>query len=113
MRQRSTLPFRSWRRAIESVLPRDADSIDESYLSTLGIKVSQGRNFSGLGDTLHSILINEAMIEDFGWGDQALGKRVTFPGDTSGAYLEVVGVFKNFDKSNLEMIVNLLKSTNN
>ncbi|MEP7323691.1 MAG: ABC transporter permease [Saprospiraceae bacterium] len=76
-------------------------SIDETYLSTLGITLSEGRDFSGQADTLHSILINEAMVEDFGWGEHALGKRVNYAGDTSGNYLEVVGVIKNFNQKSL------------
>src|SRR5438045_8351379 len=75
-------------------------SIDENFLGTLGMKIIKGRNFSGLPDTLHSILVNEAMVKDFGW-DNAIGKRVTFPGDTTGNYLEVVGVIKDFNQKSL------------
>ncbi|HEV8284621.1 MAG TPA: ABC transporter permease [Chitinophagaceae bacterium] len=75
-------------------------SIDENYLQSLGIKIVKGRNFSGLSDTLHSIVVNEAMVKHFGW-DEAIGKRLKFPGDTSGNYLEVVGVFKDFNQKSL------------
>jgi putative ABC transport system permease protein len=74
--------------------------IDENYLTALGIPVVKGRNFSGPADTLHSILVNEAMVKHFAW-DNAIGKRVTFPGDTSGRYLEVVGVVKDFNQKSL------------
>jgi len=75
--------------------------IDENYLGSLGIPIAKGRNFSSPSDTLHSILVNEAMVKHFGW-DNALGKRVTFPGDTSGKnYLEVIGVVKNFNQKSL------------
>lgn len=73
---------------------------DENLLSTLGIKIVKGRNFLNLADTLHSILVNEAMVKHFGW-DEPLGKRVKFPGDTSGNYLEVVGVMKDFNQKSL------------
>jgi putative ABC transport system permease protein len=76
-------------------------SIDENFFSSLGIKMVKGRNFSGLADTLHSIVVNEAMVKHFGWEDKAIGKRVKFPGDTSGNYLEVVGVFKDFNQKSL------------
>jgi putative ABC transport system permease protein len=76
-------------------------NIDENYLGTLGIKLLKGRNFSSLADTLHSIMVNEAMVKDFQWSGNALGKRVKFPGDTSGAYFEVVGVFKDFNQKSL------------
>ena len=76
-------------------------SIDENYFGALGIKMVKGRNFSGLADTLHSIVVNEAMVKHFGWEDEPIGKRVKFPGDTSGNYLEVVGVFKDFNQKSL------------
>jgi putative ABC transport system permease protein len=74
--------------------------IDENYLAALNIPVVKGRNFSGPSDTLHSIMVNEAMVKHFGW-DNAIGKRVTFPGDTSGRYLEVIGVVRDFNQKSL------------
>lgn len=75
-------------------------AIDESFTNTLGMKIVKGRNFSGPADTLHSILVNEAMVKSFNW-DNAIGKRIKFPGDTSGNYLEVVGVVKDFNQKAL------------
>lgn len=75
-------------------------AIDERYFPTLGIKMVKGRNFSGPPDTLHSIVVNEALVKHFGW-DEPLGKRIKFPGDTSGNYLEVVGVFRDFNQKSL------------
>ena len=74
--------------------------IDENYLTSLNIPVVKGRNFSNLSDTLHSIMVNEAMAKHFGW-TEPIGKRVKFPGDTSGNYLEVVGVVKDFNQKSL------------
>lgn len=78
----------------------DVYGVDEDYFKTLGIEVKKGRNFSGLPDTLHGMIVNEAMAKEFGW-DEPLGKRVKFPGDTSGQYLEVVGVVKDFNQKSL------------
>jgi putative ABC transport system permease protein len=75
-------------------------SIDQHYFPTLGIKILKGRNFANLSDTLRSIVVNEAMVKQFGW-KEPLGKRITFPGDTSGNYLEVVGVFNDFNQKSL------------
>ena len=75
-------------------------NIDEDYFNALGIKMVKGRNFSSLADTLHSIVVNEAMVKHFGW-KEAIGKRVKSPGGTSGNYLEVVGVFKDFNQKSL------------
>jgi putative ABC transport system permease protein len=74
--------------------------IDEHYLSALNIPLVRGRNFSGLSDTLHSILVNEAMVKHFGW-KEPIGKRVKFPGDTSNNYLEIVGVIRDFNQKSL------------
>ncbi|HTF31055.1 MAG TPA: ABC transporter permease [Flavitalea sp.] len=78
----------------------DVYGIDEDYFKTLGMKMKEGRNFSGLPDTLRSIIVNEQMIKEFGW-KSSVGKRVKFPGDTSGRYLEVVGVVKDFNQKSL------------
>jgi putative ABC transport system permease protein len=75
-------------------------AIDEHFLPTLNIPIVKGRNFSGLSDTAHSIVVNEAMVKHFGW-KEAIGKRVRFPGDTSSNYLEVVGVVKDFNQESL------------
>ncbi|MBX2923395.1 MAG: ABC transporter permease [Chitinophagaceae bacterium] len=79
----------------------DVYAIDENYVQTLGIKVVKGRNFSGPADTLHSVLVNEKMVQEFGWADNPLGKRIKFPGDTSGNYKEVIGVVKDFNQKAL------------
>lgn len=78
----------------------DIYGIDEDYLKTLGIQLKRGRNFSSLPDTLHSIIVNEKMAKEFDW-DEPLSKRVKFPGDTTGAYWEVVGVVKDFNQKSL------------
>jgi putative ABC transport system permease protein len=78
----------------------DVYGVDENYFNTLGIKMHEGRNFSGLPDTLRSIIVNQQMVKEFGW-KTAIGKHVKFPGDTSGRYLEVVGVIKDFNQKSL------------
>ena len=75
-------------------------SVDDRFFPTLGIKMLKGRNFSSLGDTLHSIVVNEAMVKQFAW-KEPIGMRLKFPGDTSNNYLEVVGVFKDFNQKSL------------
>lgn len=78
----------------------DSYGVDEDYFKTLGIPVIRGRNFNALSDTLRSIIVNEKMVEYFKW-DEPLGKKVKFPGDTTGFYLEVIGVVKNFHQKSL------------
>jgi putative ABC transport system permease protein len=79
----------------------DVYAIDEDYFKTLGMKMVKGRNFSGPADTLRRIIVNENMVKEYGWGDNAIGKKVKFPGDTSGNYLEVIGVVKDFNQKSL------------
>jgi putative ABC transport system permease protein len=79
----------------------DCYAVDEDFFKTLGMKIVKGRNFSGLSDTLRSIIVNENMVKEFGWGQNAIGKKVKFPGDTTGNYLEVVGVVKDFNQKSL------------
>jgi len=79
-------------------------AVDDNFFKTMGMKIQAGRNFNGLGDTLHSIIVNEAMVKRYGW-DQPIGKRVKYPGDTSSFALEVVGVVKNFNQSSLYNVI--------
>lgn len=74
---------------------------DEDFFKTLGIKIVKGRNFSGLPDTLRSVIVNETMAKEYGWGDNAIGKKIKFAGDTSKFYLEVIGVVKDFNQKSL------------
>jgi putative ABC transport system permease protein len=74
--------------------------IDGTFLKTLGMEIKQGRNFTGPADTLNSIIVNEAMVKEYGW-QNPIGKSVKFPGDTSGFHFEVVGVVKNFNQKAL------------
>jgi putative ABC transport system permease protein len=74
---------------------------DEDYFKTLGMTIKKGRNFySQSSDTMHGIIVNENMVNYFGW-DNPIGKRVKFPDDTSGRYWEVVGVVNDFNQRSL------------
>jgi putative ABC transport system permease protein len=75
-------------------------AVDESYFKTLGMQIKKGRNFSGLSDTLNSIIVNENMVKYYGW-DNPIGKQVRYPGDTSGFHYSVVGVVKDFNQQSL------------
>jgi len=73
----------------------DMISIDDTYLSTLGMDIVAGRGFSAdfPADEAESILINEAAARKFGW-DDAIGKRIG-----GGMYQEprtVIGVVADF-----------------
>lgn len=74
--------------------------IDEHYFKTMGMQIKKGRQFTGPADTLHSIVVNENMVKYFKWKDP-IGKRVKAPGDTSGRFMEVIGVVKDFNQESL------------
>ncbi len=74
--------------------------IDKDYFKTLGMQLKKGRNFSDPADTLRSIIVNEKMVQYFGW-DDAIGKKIKIGGDTSKDYFEVVGVIKDFNQRSL------------
>lgn len=75
--------------------------VDEDFFKTLGIKTVKGRTFTGLTDTLRSVVVNESMTKEYGWGDNAIGKKIKYAGDTSGFYLEVIGVVHDFNQKSL------------
>ena len=74
--------------------------VDEDYFSTLGIKLIKGRNFSSPSDTLRSIIVNENLVNYFGWKDP-IGQIVKSSGDTSKNYFQVIGVVKDFNQKSL------------
>lgn len=85
---------------IDKVL--DNYGIDGDFINTLGMRLVKGRSFSSSpsADTAKSVIVNESMVKHFNW-DDAIGKKIKLPGDTSGKYFEVVGVVKDFNQKSL------------
>jgi putative ABC transport system permease protein len=76
--------------------------IDPDYMHVLGLKLLAGRNFDPRisSDTVTSVIINEAMMNDFGWTLQnAVGQRLKgYLDDENDARTPVViGVIKDFN----------------
>jgi len=72
--------------------------VDDKYLPVLGIRLLAGRNFdpSISADTVNSVIINEAMMNDFGWTLQnAVGQRIAGYRDQFAPV--VIGVTKNIN----------------
>ncbi|RRB02459.1 ABC transporter permease [Larkinella rosea] len=72
--------------------------IDYTYISTLGMKIVAGRNFSKeFGTDSTGIILNETAARLFGWNGKALGHTVTRQ-DREGisSTYRVVGVVKDF-----------------
>ena len=73
-------------------------SIDPNYIKVLGMKLVAGRNFDSsiANDSTNSVIINEAMVNDFGWTlNNAIGQRIKGYTDTKAPI--VIGVVKNFN----------------
>ncbi|UTA66715.1 FtsX-like permease family protein [Emticicia sp. 21SJ11W-3] len=78
--------------------------VDEDYLSTLGIKLLKGRNFSKeFGTDSSAIILNEIAAKKFG-GESILNKQIFYLSNINsgkvGSYT-VIGIVKNFNFSNL------------
>lgn len=77
-------------------LSADINIIDTNYISTLGMKLIAGNNFTEaeMNDTVKSMIINEAMMKALGWNSQnAIGKTIK---NFQGKHAVVTGVVKNF-----------------
>jgi putative ABC transport system permease protein len=73
--------------------------IDEDYVPTLKMELTQGRNFSmnNPADKKNTIIINESLAKEYGWTD-AVGKKL--PGKRFLDH-EIIGVVKDFNFSSL------------
>lgn len=79
--------------------------VDEYFLETYGIALEKGRTFKREGnDQQTAFIINQTAAERFGWGDQALGKRMQwglFAADSATNDGRVVGVVEDFHYASL------------
>ena len=91
-------------------------NIDEQYIPTLGMQIVAGRNFSPAMQTdSQAMIINETAAKAFGWGDNAVGKRIIRDNTNRGHNVPytVIGVVKDFHfKSLHEAITPLLMVLN-
>jgi putative ABC transport system permease protein len=89
--------------------------IDDNYISTMGMKIVEGRNFSKQFPTDSSkdaptVIINETLAKVFGWGKFAVGHTVNLFTDNEGGKkgLKVVGVVQDFHFRSLHEPINPL-----
>ena len=72
--------------------------IDRDYIPLMRMQLLRGRNFDAniSSDTVTSVIVNEAMVNDFGWTiDNAVGQQLK--GYSERKTPIVVGVVKNFN----------------
>jgi putative ABC transport system permease protein len=76
--------------------------VDHEFLDVMQIKLKEGRNFdrSITTDLTKAFIVNETAVKAFGWGDNALSKRIRFGiNPTTGVAQRdgvVIGVVKDF-----------------
>lgn len=71
--------------------------VDPDYMQVLGMQLLAGRNFDAkiTSDTVNSVIVNEAMVKDFGWTvETAVGQQIK--GYSEDFTPEVIGVVKDF-----------------
>ena len=72
--------------------------VDENYISTLGIQLLQGRNFStAFGNDSNNIIINEAAAKALGWKESAVGNNISWSSNRGEKQnFKVIGLIKDF-----------------
>lgn len=77
----------------------DMNVVDENFISTLGLKLKEGRNFSKdyPADSTLSVLVNEAFVREAGWKN-AIGRNVKV---MNREPYKVVGIVKDYHFSSL------------
>jgi len=77
--------------------------VDYEFVKTYGIEMAAGRDFSRdlASDVGQAVLLNEKAAKAFGWGAEAVGKRIfNVPRDNRLGV--VVGIVKDFHNENLK-----------
>lgn len=72
--------------------------VDPEYIPVMNMQLIRGRNFDPAitSDTVTSVIVNEAMVRDFGWSlDSAVGQELT--GYSERKTPIVIGVVKDFN----------------
>jgi len=76
--------------------------VDHEFIDVMQMKILEGRNFekSRTSDLTQAFIVNEAAVRAFGWGSNALGKRIKFGINPATGTAQrdgsVIGVVKDF-----------------
>ena len=84
--------------------------VDEKYISTLGIQLLTGRNFSkDFASDSSAVVLNEAAAKVFGWGEYAPGQTIsTSKHDGKKITYHVIGIVKDFHFRSLHELISPL-----
>ncbi len=80
----------------------DLYGVDFHFFPTLGVELAAGRHFDlkyGT-DSTNAVMINEAMVDRFGW-DDPIGKKFQFGSADTMPIQRVIGVVRNFHQRSL------------
>ncbi|MCB4234873.1 ABC transporter permease [Kaistella anthropi] len=92
---------------LDKTLEGQHGAMDYNYLQMMGVKLKTGRWLDPKlsSDTINTVIINEALVKEFGWNDQeALTKKIK-PGFDNKPY-QIVGIVKDFNLAGLNQKVN-------
>lgn len=80
--------------------------VDYNYVDVMGMEIIKGRNFdkSMKTDDSAAVIINETGARMFGWGEDAIGKKINYGVELDGRVprpMKVIGVVKDFHFNSL------------
>ena len=80
--------------------------VDHDFLKTYGITLSEGRDFSRdfSTDAGQAVILNQKAAEAFGWGKNAVGKRI-YNVPRNNRLGVVVGVVEDFHNDNMKLAI--------
>ncbi len=82
-------------------------NIDQDFIDTMGLKITQGRGFSREFNEERNVIINESTIKEFGWNNP-VGMKIKYlgtEGEPTGEYT-IIGVVKDFHYNSLHSPIN-------
>lgn len=82
--------------------PLEIMAVDEDYLTTLGLELVAGRNFSKKYATdIQAVILNETAVRELGWNpENALGKSIKY---YENQEFKVIGILKDFNFASLQV----------
>lgn len=84
----------------------DLYGVDYDYISTLGMRIVEGRDFSRdiTSDTSTAVIVTEAMIKRMGW-KSSLGRDFSFGLEEESERLKVIGIVEDYHHASLYDII--------
>jgi putative ABC transport system permease protein len=103
----TTMLFYPEGKTVNDVVDVRLSAIENKYIETLGFRLLYGRSFSNefTADSV-SIILNEAAVKKLGYKpENAIGKKVNYDFGGKHAFLEIVGVVKDFNFESLHKTI--------